>query len=48
MIRTLLPWALAGLAGWYIPRWFHLREEWQRVLVAALAGIATGWLWYQL
>lgn len=44
MLAALFPWAVAGLAGWLVPRWFSLREEWQRALVAALAGAITGWL----
>jgi hypothetical protein len=47
MLRALIPWALAGLAGWFVPRWFSLREEWQRALVAALAGALVGWLVWQ-
>lgn len=43
----MLPWALAGLAGYYLPRWIHVREEWHRVALAAIGGAAVGWLsWY--
>jgi hypothetical protein len=48
MLKALVPWALAGIAGWLVPRWFSLREDWQRILVAALAGALTGWLIWQL
>lgn len=44
MLRSLLPWAIAGLAGWYVPRLFRLYEEWQRALVAALSGACVGWV----
>ncbi|MDF2628163.1 MAG: hypothetical protein K0R39_1994 [Symbiobacteriaceae bacterium] len=44
MLYTWLPWALAGLAGYFVPRWFHVREDWQRAIIAALAGIAVWWL----
>lgn len=48
MLRHWLPWALAGMAGWFVPKWFNLREDWQKALVAAAAGIAVGWLVYNL
>lgn len=43
-MHGLLPWALAGLAGWFIPKVLNLREDWQRALVALLAGALVGWL----
>lgn len=48
MLRSLLPWAMAGLAGWFVPKWFHMREDWQRALVAAAAGAGVGWLVHYL
>lgn len=46
MLRSLIPWALAGLAGWLVPGWFSLSEKWLRALVAALAGALVGWLFW--
>lgn len=43
-MHGLIPWALAGLAGWFVPRWFNLKEDWQRAVVAALAGALVGYL----
>jgi hypothetical protein len=47
MLRALIPRARAGLAGWLVLRWFSLRENWQKAVVAALAGALTGWLIWQ-
>lgn len=43
-MRGLLPWAIAGLVGWLAPRFLILREDWQRALVAAIAGALVGML----
>lgn len=48
MLKALIPWALTGLVGWLVPRWFSLREDWQKALVAAAAGALAGWLMWQL
>lgn len=44
MLKALIPYAVAGVVGWLVPRWLNLREDWQRAVVAALAGALTGWL----
>lgn len=44
MLYAWLPWALAGLAGYLLPRLLHVKEEWLRALIAALAGVIVWWL----
>ena len=48
MLRSLLPWALAGLAGYFVPRAIHVREDWYRTVLAAIAGAAVGWISWHL
>lgn len=48
MLKALIPWALAGLAGWLVPGWFSLRHTWLKAVVAALAGALAGWLMWHL
>jgi hypothetical protein len=43
-MHGLWPWALAGFFGWLAPRLLNLHEDWQRALVAALAGALIGYL----
>lgn len=43
-MQGLLPWAVAGLVGWFAPRVVRLREDWQRALLAAVAGALVGLL----
>lgn len=37
-MHGLLPWAVAGLAGWLGTKLIHVNEEWVRAIMAALFG----------
>jgi hypothetical protein len=43
-MHALLPWAVAGFAGWLCPKLFKLQEDWQSALVAAVGGALVGFL----
>lgn len=36
--------AIVGCAGWLGPKLIKVQEDWLRAVLAALSGIAVGWL----
>lgn len=47
-MHGLLPWAVAGFAGWLGTKLIKVGEEWLKALIAALFGALAGWLIWHL
>jgi hypothetical protein len=43
-MHALIPWAVAGVAGWLGPKVVKMNEDWQAAIVAALAGGVLGYV----